>query len=121
MEIYGFGLIAFCMFIGSFIGRILGIAVGVNGDVGGVGIAMLLLIIITNYLEKKGKSLSEDTSKGMLLLGSLYIPIVVAMSARQDVVAAFQGGLVPFAAGILATIGGLILVPLISKIGNTKN
>lgn len=121
MEIYGLGLIALCMFIGSFIGRVLGIAVGVSGDVGGVGFAMLLLIIITNYFEKKGKPISEKTGKGMLLLSSLYIPIVVAMSAKQDVVSAFQGGVVAFVAGTLATIGGLILVPVISKIGNTKN
>lgn len=121
MEIYGLGLIAMCMFIGSFIGRIIGVLVGVNGDVGGVGFAMLLLILITNYLEKKGKPLSQGTGRGILLLSSLYIPIVVAMSAKQDVVSAFQGGAVAFIAGGVATVGGIMLVPVISKIGSNKS
>ncbi len=121
MEIYGLGLVAMCMFIGSFIGRIIGVLVGVSGDVGGVGFAMLLLILITNYLEKKGKPLSQGTGRGILLLSSLYIPIVVAMSAKQDVVSAFQGGAVALIAGGVATVGGIMLVPVISKIGSNKS
>ncbi|SNS55963.1 malonate transporter, MadL subunit [Anaerovirgula multivorans] len=116
MEIYGFGLVALCMFIGSFIGRFIGDIIGVQGDVGGVGFAMLLLVLVTNYFEKKGKHFDEKTSKGIVFLSALYIPVVVAMASIQNVVAAFAGGLVAFAAGGLATIGGLLLVPIISKL-----
>lgn len=120
MEIYGLGLVAFCMLVGSFIGRIVGNIIGVNGDMGGVGFAMLLLIIISNNMEDSGNKLSEKTSRGINLLSSLYIPIIVAMSAIQDVVSAFKGGLVPLLAGLIATIVGLYLVPVISKLGEVK-
>ena len=117
MEIFGLGIVALCMFVGTFIGGLLGEAVGVSGDIGGVGFAMLLLVLLSNYFDNKGKPFSEKTSNGILLLSSLYIPIVVAMSANQDVVAAFEGGAVAFGAGIIATIGSLFLVPVISKLG----
>ena len=124
MEIYGLGLVGVCMFIGSFVGTLIGKVVNtlvpsveISGDIGGVGFAMLLLILITNYLDKKGKPLSEKTGRGIGLLSALYIPIVVAMSANQNMYSAFSSGLVAFAAGILATLGGLVLVPVISKLG----
>ena len=120
MEIFGFGIVAFCMFIGSFIGRGLGEILGVSGDVGGVGFAMLLLVFISNYREAKGKPLSEKTQNGIILLSALYIPIIVAMSAIQNVVAAFAGGAVAFLAGGVATIGAMLLIPLISKITASK-
>ena len=120
MEIYGLGLVAACMFIGSTLGGIAGNLLGVSGDVGGVGFSMLLLIIITNKLESMGKGLSESTGNGIHLLSSLYIPITVAMSARQDVVSAFKGGLVPLLAGTLATLVGLYLVPVISKLAERE-
>lgn len=115
MEIYGLGLVGICMFIGSFIGRLIGHAVGINGDVGGVGFAIIILILYTNYLDKKGKPLTEKTSKGISLLNALFIPIVVAMSMIQNVVVAINGGLVPLLAGVLATLGGILLVPVMLK------
>ncbi|MBS4534436.1 malonate transporter subunit MadL [Clostridium sp. D2Q-14] len=121
MEIYGLGIVAFCMFVGSFIGRGIGNLLGISGNVGGVGFAMLILILLTNHFKKKEKPFSERTSKGILLLSSLYIPIVVAMSAKQNVVAAFEGGAVAFLAGGVATIGALLLVPLISKLTVKEN
>lgn len=117
MEVYGLGIIALCMFVGSFIGRLLAMAVGVNGDVGGVGFAMLLLILICNYMEVKGKKFHIATERGIHFLSALYIPVVVAMSANQNVVVAFEGGIVALAAGILSTMGALFLVPVISSIG----
>jgi malonate transporter MadL subunit len=120
MEIYGFGIVAFCMFIGSFIGRGLGEILGVSGDVGGVGFAMLLLVFISNYREAKGKPLNEKTQNGIILLSALYIPIIVAMSSIQNVVAAFAGGAVAFLAGGVATVGAMLLIPLISKITASK-
>lgn len=121
MEIYGLGLVGICMFLGSFIGRLIGKAVNINGDVGGVGFAILILILYTNYLEKKGRPLSEKTSNGIGLLNSLFIPIVVAMSMIQNVVAAFEGGLVPLLGGLLATMGGILLVPVMLKFVKEEN
>ncbi|MDR7871362.1 MAG: malonate transporter subunit MadL [Tissierellaceae bacterium] len=120
MEIYGLGLVAACMFIGTTVGSIVGNLLGVSGDVGGVGFSMLLLILISNKLESKGKGLSEGTGRGIQLLSSLYIPITVAMSARQDVVSAFKGGAAPLLAGVIATVAGLYLVPVISKLAEPE-
>ena len=116
MEIYGFGLVALCMYIGSFLGMGLGKVLGISGNVGGVGFAMLLLVALSNYLESKGKPLSERTQNGIRLLSALYIPIIVAMASRQNVVAAFEGGAVAFLAGGIATIGSILLVPIIIKL-----
>ncbi len=120
MEIYGLGLVGFFMFLGSFLGRLVGKLVGIDGDIGGVGFAMLFLILCTNYLEKKGRPISKKTGNGILLLSSLYIPIVVAMSSIQDMATAFDQGIVAIAAGLFATLAGLLLVPVISKIGKSK-
>ena len=46
--IYGVALLAGCMFVGSFFGNLLGLATGLGSDIGGVGFAMLLLLLVTN-------------------------------------------------------------------------
>lgn len=118
MEVYGFGLLGICMFAGFFIGNLLGGALGLSGDVGGVGFAMVLMIALCAILEKRGKRLHPETEKGIGTISSLYIPVVVAMSMNQNVYAAVTNGLVPIAAGALATLGSLLLVPLLSRLGS---
>lgn len=117
MEIYGLGLVGLCMFAGSFIGHLLGNLMGLNKDMGGVGFSMIFLILITNYLKARGNPLSDRAGRGISLLSALYIPIVVAMSATQDVLKAFSGGSLAFIAGGLTTVACLALVPIISNIG----
>ncbi len=117
MEIYGLGLIGLCMFLGSFVGNLLGGFMGLNKDMGGVGFGMIFLIIITNQLNSRGYAISERVSKGITLTSALYIPIVVAMSATQDVVKAFSSGIVAIIIGLVVTLVCLGLVPIISKIG----
>jgi hypothetical protein len=39
------------------------------------------------------------------------------MAARQNVVAALEGGLAAFAAGALAVVVSLMLVPVLSRVG----
>lgn len=46
MIIYGVALLAFCFLAGKLLGSYLGVLIGVNGDVGGVGFAMLFLMVI---------------------------------------------------------------------------
>jgi malonate transporter MadL subunit len=119
MEIKGLGIVTGCYFIGNLIGRFLGKIIGIGGNVGGVGIAMLLLVILSNKLEKKG-GFEERTGNGISFLSKIYIPVIVAMAAKQNVVAAIDGGWVAFLAGGIATIGAMFLVPLISKIGRNE-
>ena len=46
MIVYGVGILAFCMLTGMFFGDLLGQIIGVKANVGGVGIAMLMLIVL---------------------------------------------------------------------------
>jgi len=91
MIIYGTALLAVCHLLGIFLGDLLGHALGVKTNVGGVGIAMLLLIVIRLYMAKKN-ILPKLTELGVEYWGAMYIPVVVAMAAQQDVVAALRGG-----------------------------
>ena len=85
MIIYGTALLAFCHLAGLFLGDLLGVAIGVKTNVGGVGIAMLLLIFLRLYLHKKGW-LPKETEAGVGFWGAMYIPVVVAMSPRSRAV-----------------------------------
>ena len=46
MVIYGVAILALCTVVGAVLGDLLGIAIGVKANVGGVGIAMVLLVAI---------------------------------------------------------------------------
>lgn len=99
MTISGVALLALCTLAGHLLGELLGFALGVHANVGGVGIAMLLLIATRIWLQRRGR-LSAGVNQGVMLWGSLYIPIVVAMAAQQDVVAAVEGGRMVLTGGI---------------------
>jgi malonate transporter MadL subunit len=104
MIIYGTALLAFCHLMGLFLGELLGIAIGAKTNVGGVGIAMLLLIILKIYLHKRGL-MPKETEAGVGFWGAMYIPVVVAMAANQNVVAAIKGGPV----AILSALGAVAI------------
>lgn len=116
MAIYGTALLAGCLICGLAIGQLIGLAMGIEKNVGGVGIAMLLLIVISGKLQAMGR-LPKPTQNGVLFWSSIYIPVVVAMAAKQNVVAAIEGGATALVAGTLAVVAGFALVPLISRIG----
>jgi malonate transporter MadL subunit len=120
LVIYGVALLASCMLVGIFIGELLGELIGVQANVGGVGIAMLLLILVSDYLRRHGK-LGSVSRRGVLFWSSIYIPVVVAMAAKQNVIAAVTGGPAAVLAGALAVIASFALVPLISRIGKVPS
>ncbi|MGM8932041.1 malonate transporter subunit MadL [Salinicola halophyticus] len=113
MVIYGVALLAGCMLAGLIIGDVLGQLLGIDSNLGGVGIAMLLLIFVTGYLKDRDK-LPETTESGINFWNAMYIPIVVAMAASQNVAAAFSGGMVAILAGVLSVVLGLALVPVLT-------
>ncbi len=100
MNIYGVALLAFCFIIGQLMGEYLGNLIGINANIGGVGFAMLLLIFSNNWLENKGFQ-SENAQSGIQFWSNMYIPIIVAMAATQNVKAAVSSGLVALLAGII--------------------
>lgn len=119
MIVYGVALLSACLILGMLIGEVLGVALGVEANVGGVGIAMLFLVLASN--SSKLKPLVDGASgTGIQFWSAMYIPIVVAMAARQNVVAAFEGGMLAVVAGVAAVVVSFALVPVISKIGNSK-
>ncbi len=116
MVIYGVALLAGCMIVGISVGELLGKLIGVQANVGGVGIAMLLLILLSDSLRKRGR-LNQASRQGVLFWSSIYIPVVVAMAAKQNVLAAVKGGPAAILAGALAVVVCFALVPVISRIG----
>ena len=119
MKIYGVALLAFCFLAGKLIGNYLGVLIGLKSDVGGVGFAMLLLMLSYSYFKKKGL-VKEMTAQGILFWSSMYLPIIVAMASTQNVKAAISQGPIAGVIGIVVTITGFLMVPLISKIGQSK-
>ncbi len=119
MIIYGVALLAFCFLAGKLLGTYLGALIGISSDVGGVGFAMLLLMLINLQLKRSG-NFNMETGKGILFWSAMYIPIIVAMASTQNVKAALSGGPVALLAGAAATIAGFFLVPLIARIGKEK-
>ena len=113
MIIYGTALLAACHLLGIFFGDLLGAAIGVKTNVGGVGIAMMLLIFSRLYLHKKGL-LPEVTEAGVGYWAAMYIPVVVAMAAQQNVVAALRGGPV----AVLAAFGALFVCACVIAVLN---
>ncbi len=114
MIIYGVALLGVCLLVGVFLGELLGQLIGVEANVGGVGISMLLLIFLSNWRPMKEK-LADGAASGVLFWNAMYIPIVVAMAAKQNVVGALAGGWLAVLAGVTAVVLSFALVPLLSK------
>lgn len=91
MVIFGTALLAACYLIGVLLGEGLASLIGVKANVGGVGIAMILLIAAQHFLQKRGW-FNEQTERGVTFWAMLYIPVVVAMAATQNVLVAAKGG-----------------------------
>ena len=120
MAIYGTALLSLCLIVGLIIGKCIGLAIGVEANVGGVGIAMLLLVLVSSRLQSAGW-IAKPTESGVLFWSSIYIPVVVAMAASQNVRAAVSGGTAAILAGVVVVIVSFALVPLISRIGQSNH
>ncbi|MFZ6045725.1 malonate transporter subunit MadL [Pseudomonas sp. CR3202] len=116
MIVYGVALLAVCTLAGVVIGDFLGALLGVKSNVGGVGIAMILLICARLYMHRHG-GMSKECEFGVGFWGAMYIPVVVAMAAQQNVVTALHGGPV----ALIAAVGSVLLcgatIALISRAG----
>lgn len=113
--IFGVSILAICMLVGIYLGDIFGIALGLDSNIGGVGLSMLFLVLLVDYLTKRDR-LSEPAQSGISFWSAMYIPIVVAMAANQNVAGALDGGPLAVLAGLSATFGGWLLVPWLTKV-----
>ncbi|MDO4681363.1 MAG: malonate transporter subunit MadL [Lautropia sp.] len=116
MTIYGTALLAACVLAGLFIGNVLGVILGVKANVGGVGFAMIFLILASDHLRNRGM-LPEPTQEGISFWSSIYIPVVVAMAAQQNVVGALKGGPAAILAGVLSSVVCYALIPVVVRMG----
>lgn len=117
MVIYGVALLSFCMLVGVFVGDLIGIQIGVKANVGGVGIAMLLLIFLSNLSAHRFR-LNPITESGIGFWSAMYIPIVVAMAAKQSVIAAISSGWMAIIAGVAAVVASFLMIPVIARFGS---
>ena len=119
MTIFGVALLAICTLIGVFVGDLLGVLLNVKANVGGVGIAMMLLIAARTWLTRR-QELSHGVKLGVEFWATMYIPIVVAMAAQQNVVAAVRGGPIVLIAGVGTISVCFACVAIISRIGRPR-
>ena len=114
MPIFGTALLALCTVLGVALGEALGALLHVKANVGGVGIAMLLLLAARQWLARRG-ALTPGVRLGVEFWALLSIPIVVAMAAQQNVRAAISGGPMVVMAGLVAVATCFGLVALLGR------
>lgn len=120
MVIYGVMVLGLCMFVGTSIGLFIGQLIGIPGDIGGVGFSMLALVFVTPWLKAKGW-LPVASESGIMFWNAMYIPVVIAMAATQNVAAAMSGGVIAFLAGVLSVVAGFVLIrPLTALAGSSS-
>ncbi len=115
MPIFGTALLALCTVLGVALGEALGMLLHVKANVGGVGLAMLLLLAARQALARRGL-LKPKVRLGVEFWAFLYIPIVVAMAAQQNVRAALSGGPMVVLAGVSAVALCFALVGLLGRL-----
>ena len=116
MTISGVALLAICTLLGAFLGDWLGALLGVKANVGGVGIAMVMLIAARGWLIRTGR-LNPGLKLGVQFWGALYIPIVVAMASTQNVVSAVKSGPLVLVAAVGTVVICFMAVAVFSRLG----
>jgi malonate transporter MadL subunit len=119
MTIYGVALLALCSLVGLVVGEALGFLLGVKANVGGVGFAMILLISLTDWMRRRGH-FQPLSASGVIFWSGMYLPIVIAMAAQQNVLGAVKGGPLAFLAGSSGVVLSFALIPVIARIGRPK-
>lgn len=106
--------LALCMLLGKYIGTCFGTLVGINADVGGVGFAILLLLFVGNS-KLFPFTKNQDFKNGMRFWKQMYIPVVVAMAASQNVFRMLNSGMVAIIGGIASVAFPFLLLYLLHK------
>ena len=119
MVLYGVAILSACFIMGQLTGESLGKLLHIEANVGGVGFAMLFLILASQWMHKR-KWFSAEMDKGVMFWNKMYLPVIVAMSASQNVAVAITGGYVALLAGGLAVVLCFLLIPVFSKISKKQ-
>ena len=119
MLVYGVAVLAGCFLLGQIFGQLLGRVLHIDANVGGVGFAMLLLILVNQWMYYK-KWLTKEMESGVEFWSKMYIPVIVAMSSIQNVKGAISSGMIAILAVIIPTAICFFMIPLISKLSKSK-
>ena len=113
--IYGVATLAACMLLGTVIGTAFGNLIGAGTEIGSVGFAMLLLILVTN--SKKLTFVQKPAFiQGISYWKAMFIPVVIAMTATQDVFHMLSSSIVAIAAGAAAVGFSFLMLFVLHKI-----
>jgi malonate transporter MadL subunit len=112
--IKGLALLSFSFLSGMWMGDLLGGWFGINANVGGVGFAMIFLILLKETFIYKGWWKNE-LEFGIEFWNKLYIPVVIAMSASLNVKSAISSGILALLAGIIPVLFAFVAFRLLMK------
>lgn len=101
--IQGLAVLSFSFLLGMWCGELLGTWLGVDANVGGVGFAMIFLLLTKEFFQKKGWW-APEMGFGIEFWNKLYIPVVIAMAASLNVKAALSSGTLAILAGIVPVL-----------------
>lgn len=118
--IYGVVILAICFLAGRILGESLGSVLHIDANVGGVGFSMVLLVLAVQWLDVK-KNFTNEMEGGIVFWSNLYIPVIVAMSAVQNVKGAISSGMVAVLAGLVPSVLCILIVPWLSKISRRNS
>lgn len=113
--IYSLVSLSLCMLLGKYVGTAFGTLVGIDADVGGVGFAILFLLFLTNskYFPFTKR---QDFIQGMNFWKKMYIPVVVAMAASQNVYRMLTSGMVAIVGGAAAVAFPFLILFILHKL-----
>ena len=120
MNIYGVALLALAYLLGQWMGEALGFWIGIDANVGGVGFAMIILMLLKDWFTKKSL-FTHEMESGMDFWNKLYIPVVIAMAASLNVKSAVSAGTLAIAAGSVPVLLCFLVFPMIIKNFSPKN
>ena len=117
--IYGVATLSACMLLGTLIGTVFGDLIGAGTEVGGVGFAMLLLIFITNS-KKLAFTQKPAFVQGVNFWKAMFIPVVIAMTATQNVFNMLSSSVVAIVAGAAAVGFSYLMLFVLHKVDQKK-
>lgn len=118
MIIYGVALLALSYLLGQWMGEALGALLGIDANVGGVGFAMLILMLFKDWFLREGW-VKKEMDQGVDFWGKLYIPVVIAMATSLNVKGAVSSGLLAVLAGIVPVAICFLVFPRIIRMFKT--
>lgn len=116
--IYGVAALSACMLLGSLMGNVLGDVIGAGREIGSVGFAILFLILLTN--SKLPMVEKPAFVQGIGFWKAMFIPVVIAMTATQDVFHMLSSSIVAIAAGAAAVGASFLMLYALHRLGGGK-